>query len=507
MDISAAATQAGTRDLSNVKRLPILISLIIGAFFSILNETLLNIAFVDLTHEFSINYSTVQWLSTAYMLVVGILIPVSALLVQSFTTRQMFLGAMALFTIGTLVCALAPSFSVLLIGRVIQALSTGLMLPVMMNTILVLYPPEQRGAAMGSMGLVLMFAPAIGPTLSGLILDALSWRWLFWIVLPFAAFAFLFAFVYLRNVTDVTKPKVDILSILLSTVAFGGIVFGFSSLGESFMSEHGKGWGEPKVYLTIAAGAIALVLFVWRQLKMRQPLLDLRAFRSPMFSLGTVLIIIVMMSLFSTLMLLPILLQQGMGKTAFIAGLILLPGGIVNGFLSPVTGKLFDKFGPRALVIPGAVILAVVMWFFTQIQLDTAASTIILLHCIMSLAMSMIMMPAQTNGLNQLTPQYYPHGSAILSTLQQVAGAIGIAFFMSIMSSGMADHVKELAATNPEALADVAKVTAESTNAGIHSAFTIGFIFAIIAVVVSFFVKRSTAPTASAQASETPKAG
>jgi DHA2 family lincomycin resistance protein-like MFS transporter len=481
MQSAATAPSPGSIDLGNIKRLPILISLIIGAFFSILNETLLNIAFVDLQKEFNIAYTTIQWLSTSYMLVVAVLIPASALLVQWFTTRQMFLGAMILFSIGTLVCAVAPQFSFLLGGRIIQAFGTGLMLPVMMNTILVLYPPEKRGAAMGSIGLVIMFAPAIGPTLSGLILESLSWRWLFYLVLPFAIFAVVFAFIFLKNVTDVTKPRVDVLSILLSTIAFGGIVYGFSSLGEVE-----NGWANPRVYAFVIAGAIGLILFIWRQLVSSSPILDLRAFKAPMFSFATVQVIIVMMSLFSTLMLLPILMQQGMGMTAFAAGLVLLPGGILNGFLSPVTGKLFDKFGPRMLVIPGCAILVVVMYLFTKITLDSDTSTIVLLHCAMSIAMSMIMMPAQTNGLNQLTRQYYPHGTAIMNTLQQVAGALGIAFFISVMTSGTKDYLK----TSADPLADAPL----ALNAGIHDAFQLGMIFAIVALVLSFFIKKSTAP-------------
>ncbi|MFF2889953.1 MDR family MFS transporter [Paenibacillus sp. NPDC057967] len=485
MNTSAAASSAAPQDLGNIKRLPILISLIIGAFFSILNETLLNIAFVDLSIDFNVAYTTVQWLSTSYLLVVGILIPVSALLVQWFTTRQMFLGAMTLFSIGTLVCALAPEFYVLLIGRVIQALGTGLMLPVMMNTILVLYPPEKRGAAMGSMGLVIMFAPAIGPTLSGLILESLDWRWLFYLVLPFAIFSILFAAVFLKNVSTITKPRVDILSILLSTIAFGGLVFGFSSLGEG----HG-GWSSERVYLPVIAGGIALILFIWRQLVSKEPMLDLRAFKAPMFSFATVLIIIVMMSLFSTLLLLPILMQQGMMMTAFAAGLVLLPGGIANGFLSPITGKLFDKFGPRALVIPGAAILVVVMFFFTQISLDTSKGFLILLHVTMSIAMSMIMMPAQTNGLNQLTPKFYPHGSAIMNTLQQVSGAIGIAFFISVMTTSQKNYLADVA--DPMSKVELAN----SLSVGVNSSFKLGLVFAIIALIMSLFIKRSVAPKA-----------
>nr|WP_245948213.1 MDR family MFS transporter [Paenibacillus sambharensis] len=473
-------------DLANVKRLPIMISLIIGAFFSILNETLLNIAFPDLARELNVPYTTIQWLSTGYMLVVGVLIPVTALLVQWFSTRQMFLGAMFLFSLGTLVCAIAPGFEVLLVGRLLQACATGLMLPVMMNTILVLYPPEKRGAAMGTMGLVIMFAPAIGPTLSGLILDTLNWRWLFYLVLPFAIFAFIFAYIYLKNVSVLTRPKVDILSIILSTLGFGGIVFGFSSAGEG----HG-GWSSPEVYISLIVGGISLVLFVIRQLASKNPMLDLRAFKSPMFSLATVLIMIVMMTLFSTMLLLPMLFQQGLMLTAFTSGLLMLPGGILNGFLSPVTGKLFDKFGPRALVVPGAAILAGVMWMFTQVSMTTSKGTFIALHCVMMVALSMIMMPTQTNGLNQLPRRYYPHGTAIMNTLQQVAGAIGVAFFISLMQSGMNDY---LATESVNPLAPTPPEMAAALNEGVTGSFQVGFYFAIGALVLSFFVRRAAAP-------------
>ncbi|GGG00299.1 MDR family MFS transporter [Paenibacillus abyssi] len=483
MNTATAAAGPQYKDLGDIKRLPILISLVIGAFFSILNETLLNIAFRDLMIELQVTASTIQWLSTGYLLVVGILIPVSALLVQWFTTRQMFLGAMVLFALGTLVCGIAPGFPVLLIGRLIQAFSTGLMLPVMMNTILILYPPEKRGAAMGSMGLVIMFAPAIGPTLAGLILDSMSWRWLFFMVLPFAIFAIVFAAIYLKNVSEVTKPKVDVLSIILSTLGFGGIVFGFSSAGEG----HG-GWSSPQVYLSLTVGIISLLLFIWRQLVSKEPMLDMRAFKSPMFSLTTVMLIIVMMSLFSTMLLLPLFLQGALLMTAFTAGLILLPGGALNGLLSPVTGKLFDKFGPRALVIPGSAILVVVMWLFTRISLDTSTGTLIALHSAMMIAISMIMMPAQTNGLNQLPRKYYPHGTAILNTLQQVSGAIGVAFFISIMSSGQRDYLA--GSSNPNAPAEMAG----ALNAGVHSAFSVGLVFAVVGLILSLFIKRTSAP-------------
>lgn len=482
MDMSTqASNSSSTVELGNIKKLPIMISLIIGAFFSILNETLLNIALPTLVIDLNVTQSTIQWLAAGYMLLVGVLVPASALLVQWFTTRQMFLGAMILFTFGTLICAIAPSFSVLLIGRLFQAAGTGLMLPVLMNTILVLYPPEKRGAAMGTLGLVIMFAPAIGPTLSGLILDSLDWRWLFILVLPFAIFSIIFAYIYLKNVTDVNKPKVDVFAIVLSTLGFGGIVYGFSSSGE-------RGWTSPVVYVSLVVGIIALIWFIRRQLKSKEPMLDMRTFKSPMFTLSTILLIIVMMTLFSTMLLLPFLLQGALLFTAFMTGVIMLPGGVLNGLLSPILGKVFDKYGPRALVIPGTAFLVLIMWLFTRVSLETTTSTFIVLHISIMIAIAMIMMPVQTNGLNELPRKLYPHGTAILNTLMQVSGAIGVAFFISIMSSGQRTYLE--GSSDPTAFDQ----QAEALLMGVKNSFMVGLVFAIIAFVVALFMKRTKAP-------------
>lgn len=482
MEFSSVENQSANVDLSKIKRGPIVAALIIGAFVAILNETLLNIAFPDLMADFKITESTVQWLATAYMLVVGMLVPVTALLQQWFTTRQMFIGAMMLFLIGTVISSVAPVFDVLLVGRVIQALGTGLMMPVMMNVILVIFPPEKRGGAMGMIGLVIMTAPVIGPTLSGLIVEHLSWRWLFYLIIPLAAFSVIFAWAFLKNVTTLTKPKVDVISILLSCIGFGGIVYGFSSAGDR------GSWSDPVVVWSLVAGGIALVLFVWKQLVSRNPIMDLRAFKYPMFSLVTVLMLVMMMSLFSTMIMLPLFMQQVLLLTAFSAGLALMPGGIINGIMAPVSGVLFDKFGPRVLVIPGIVLMCVAIWMFMGIESDWTKGHIIMIHIIMMVGISLVMMPAQTTGLNQLPRSLYAHGTAILNTLQQVAGAIGVALFISIMSSGAKAYMKTSKdPTSPSELI-------QSMVAGLHNAFFIGLCLAVLALVISLFIKRTHAP-------------
>ncbi|WP_408621802.1 MDR family MFS transporter [Cohnella abietis] len=464
-----------------MKRGPIIVALIIGAFVAILNETLIGIAFPDLMKEFGVETSTIQWLSTVYLLVIGILVPVTALLQQWFTTRQMFLSAMLLFLVGTVTCGFSGSFELLLIGRIVQAAGTGLLIPVMMNTILIVYPPNNRGAAMGMIGLVLMFGPAIGPTLSGLIIDSLSWHWLFFLVIPLVLLSIVFGFIYLRNVSDITKPKVDVLSIILSTIGFGGIVFGFSKAGE-------VSWSEQEVIWSIVAGGVSILLFIWRQLVVKEPMMDLRAFKYPMFALTIGLMIVMTMTLFSTTMILPLYMQNALMMTAFSAGLTLMPGGIVNGIMSPVSGKLFDKFGPRVLILPGLIIMAIALFFISEVDLDTTKGTLITLHVILMFGISMIMMPAQTTGLNQLPKRLYPHGTAIMNTMQQVSGAIGMALFISIFSNGTKKYLQS--SVDPSVLEESAK----GLVFGMQGAFQIAFYISLLAIVLGIFVKRTKAP-------------
>lgn len=460
------------------KTVPILVSLLIAGFIGMFSETALNVALTDLMHVLNITPATAQWLTTAYLLTLGILVPISGLLLQWFTTRQLFIAAVSFSILGTFLAAMSPSFEFLLTARVVQAVGTALLLPLMFNTILLIIPAEKRGGAMGLIGLVIMVAPAIGPTIAGLLIESLSWHWIFWLSLPFLAAALISGILFMQNVSEVTKPKIDALSILLSSLGFGGIVFGFSSAGEE------AGWGSPKVIIAIAVGVIALVLFVIRQLTMKQPMINLRAFKFPMFTVGVLMIFICMMVILSSMLILPMYLQQGQGYTAFKAGLIMLPGGIINGLMSPIMGRLFDKYGPKWLVIPGLVIVAASLWFFSSI---TAASTIvfvIVLHSTLMIGISMIMMPAQTNGINQLPMQYYPDGTAIMNTLQQVAGAIGTALAVSIMTSGSKSFMKTV--SNP---ADPANALGAFTH-GVQNAFIFGMIMAIVGLAVSFFLKR-----------------
>lgn len=461
----------------------ILITFMIGAFFAILNETLLNIALTELMAVFNVDAPTVQWLATGFMLVMGVLMPISAIFIQWFTTRQMFIGVMAVFLIGTGIAACAVNFPMLLTGRMIQAVGTGLLIPIIMNALLLIYPPEVRGKIMGTFGLVIMFAPAIGPTLSGVIVDLLGWRWLFIIVIPFVVFSILFALKFLTNVGEVTRPKVDVLSIVLSSIGIGGIIYGFSSAGED-----PEGFQSVTIISVILISVISLVLFVLRQLRLEEPLLDVRVFAYKNYSRGIVLFIIVIMAMFASEIVMPMYLQGPLGFSAKAAGLLLLPGALLNGLMSPVMGTLFDKFGPRKLIIPGTIMLLAVMLFFSNIHPGIPVWSFILVYILLMLSISAIMMPAQTNALNELPKKLYPHGTAIANTLQPVAGALGVSIFVSIMSQSR-DHFLE-----GQSAQVTEQIMNEAMTQGVHHAYWFSLALCGAAFLISLFVKKAFSP-------------
>ncbi|MFE6073731.1 DHA2 family efflux MFS transporter permease subunit [Paenibacillus sp. NPDC057886] len=470
------------QETKQYKVFPILFAMLLSGFIGLFGETALNVALTPLMGLLEVGPTTIQWLTTGYLLVLGILVPVSGMLLQWFSTRQLFTTSLIFSIAGTLVAAIAPSFEILLVARVLQAVGTALLLPLMFNTILVIFPIEKRGAAMGLIGLVIMFAPASGPSISGLILANLSWHWIFWISLPFFIISLVCGLLFLPNISNLTKPKIDVLSIVLSTLGFGGIVYGFSSAGGH--GESGGGWTSPIVVATLVIGVLSLLLFSIRQLRMKQPMMDLRAFKYPMFTIGLILIFLCMMMMLSSMLILPMYLQQGMAVTALTAGLVLLPGSLLNGFLSPVMGRLFDKFGPKWLVISGLAIVTVVLFMYTGITPTTTLSKIITLHVFMMIGISMIMMPAQTNGLNQLPPDFYPHGTAIMNTLQQVSGAIGTAVAVSILSAGQTRFLSGV--TDPESPEN----QLAGFTSGVQNAFIFAMVLAVIGLIISLFVKR-----------------
>jgi len=467
--------------------------LMVGAFISFLNNTLLNIALPSIMKDLNVEASTVQWLTTGFMLVNGILIPISAFLIQKFSVRHIFLAAMALFTAGTILAGFAHVFPLLLAGRMLQASGSAILMPLLMNVMLVSFPIEKRGTAMGVFGLILMFAPAIGPTLSGWIIEHYDWRMLFHFVTPIAIVVLLLGIFLLKDKKENVDLRLDFLSVLLSSIGFGGILYGFSSAGS-------KGWDSPQVYGTILVGTISLIVFILRQLKLEEPLLNFGVYKYPMFALSSVISMVVNMALFSGMLLLPIYVQNLRGISPMDAGLLLMPGAILMALMSPITGKLFDKIGGRILAVIGLAIIVVTTYGFSKLTLHTTYIQLIILYSIRSLGMSMVMMPVSTNGLNQLPKRFYPHGTAMNNTLNQVAGAIGTALMVTIMSNRAKSQAVELGQEamkhltgkpTPAELAEMKQhVMMQATLNGINYSFLIATFIAAVAFVLSFFIKR-----------------
>jgi EmrB/QacA subfamily drug resistance transporter len=468
--------------------------LMIGAFIAFLNNTLLNIALPSIMADLDVDASTVQWLTTGFMLVNGVLIPTTAFLIQKYSVRKLFLVAMGLFTAGTILAGFAHAFPVLLAGRMTQASGSAIMMPLLMNVMLVSFPVEKRGAAMGIFGLVLMGAPAIGPTLSGWLIEHYDWRMLFHFVTPIAVIVLLVGFFLLKDKKEKVNIQLDFLSVLLTSVGFGGLLYGFSSAGK-------QGWDSPQVYLTIAIGAISLLLSILRQLKQDKPMLNYKIFKYPMFALSSVISMVITMAMFSGMLLLPIYVQTVRGISPFDAGLMMLPGALIMALMSPITGKLFDKFGGRVLAVVGLVITVITSYLFSQLTLETTYTQLLLLFSVRMFGMSMVMMPVSTNGLNQLPARFYPHGTAMNNTLQQVSGAIGTALLVTVMSNRAESRAKELGEAamaklteqpTPEALAQMKQqIMMSATLDGINFAFFVSVFIAAVALVLALFMKRA----------------
>lgn len=460
--------------------------LFFATFVAFLNNSLLNVALPTIMKDFNIDYSAVQWLSTGYMLVSGILIPVSAFLLTKFTNRSLFITALSIFTLGTIIAAISPSFGWLIAGRMTQAAGSSVMSPLLMNIMLISFPREKRGAAMGMFGLVMIVAPAIGPTLSGYIVEYYDWRVLFEMIVPFAVIALLLAIWKFRSVMPTKPTKLDYLSVVLSTLGFGGLLYGFSDASSA-------GWGDPVVLTCLIVGVLGLVFFVIRQLRLEIPLLNLSIYKHKMYALSSIISAVNAAALFSGMILTPAYVQNVRGISPLDSGLMMLPGAILMGIMMPITGKLFDKFGPRILGFIGLSITVIATFMMSRFDLDTTYAYIITIYSIRMLGISMVMMPIMTNGLNQLPTRLNPHGTAANNTIQQVAGAIGTAIFVSIMNAKTkSSAADQLAALDPSTITDQVKaqVGQSALLHGIQYTFLIAAFTTIVALILTLLVKR-----------------
>ena len=447
--------------------------LVVSAFVMILNETILSIALRDLTTDLAVSTTTVQWLTSGFLLTMAVVIPTTGFLLERFTPRQVFLASLTLFSLGTVVSGLAPGFGVLLAGRVIQACGTAVMIPLLMTSVMRLVPPNKRGATMGTITIVIAVAPAIGPTIGGAVLSSLGWRWMFWIVLPLALAALTTGAVWFRLDSATRKVPLDVPSVILSAFGFGGVLYGLAGIGD------GGGHSPVPPWIPVVAGLALLAVFTWRQTRLQRAdraLLDLRPFTHGSFVVALVLTALLFVCLLGVAsIMLPLYLQTVLHTSTFVSGLAVLPGGLTLGLLGRPVGALFDRYGARPLVIPGTLALAVSMWLFVLLGPGSPLIAVIAIHVLLMAGFGFMMTPLMTDSLSVLPDHLYSHGSAILATLQQVAGAFGTAVFVSVATLGSADP-----AGTPDA-------------AGLRMAFVVAGVVGVLALVTSLFVRRAPA--------------
>ncbi|MCW2815192.1 MAG: family efflux transporter permease subunit [Nocardioides sp.] len=405
--------------------------LVAATFIVILNETIMINAIPRLTAELDVSKSTAQWLTSAFMLTMAVVIPITGWFLQRVTTRQAFGSAMAVFATGTLLCGVAPSFEVLLAGRIVQASGTAIMMPLLMTTVMTLVREQDRGRIMGNVTLAMSVAPALGPTVSGVILDVASWRWMFLLVLPLSIAIGLVGLAKLTDVGETRPSHLDWTSVVLSALGFGPLVYGLSELG-------GEDGATATAWIALGVGVAAIVAFVLRQLSLQRdgtPLLDLRTLQHRTFTIGLALMAVAFMAMLGSMILLPFYLQDVHGLDELQSGLMVMPGGLAMGLLGPQVGKVYDRVGGRPLLVPGAVGILLALTLFTQVSVEQPVWLVLPVHVLLMVSLALVFTPVFTLSLGSLPPHLYSHGSSTLGALQQVAAAAGTAIVIAILTA------------------------------------------------------------------------
>lgn len=450
--------------------------IMVSTFVVFLNETALGVALPQIMEQLNIQPSTGQWLNTAYMLTMAVIIPTTGFLLQRFSTKPMYIAAMSFFTAGTLVAALSQDFLVLLIGRILQASGTAIMMPLLMTTVMVLVPEHLRGRINGNISLVLSAAPALGPAFSGLVLSVLDWRWLFWIMLPIGVVTLVIGTIRISNSQEPRKIPIDVASVILSAFAFSGLIYGLSSFADA-----ARGVETLSPWIPLGIGVLFFALFLNRQSRLQKTdsaLLDLRTFRSRAFTEAMGIMGIGMLILFGSGILIPIYMQNVLGVQPLTTGLMMLPGGLAMGLLGPVVGRMYDKHGPQRLLIPGSIAVSVAFWTMTTFGTETSIWFVFASYSLLSIGLAFLFTPLFALSLSSVPPQLYSYASATIGTLQQLAGAAGTALFVTVMTI-ISAGLRSGGASDVEALAG-----------GMRSAFLIGAVASLGLIAISIILKR-----------------
>jgi len=442
-----------------------------------LNETVLGVALKTLREDLELPLTSIQWVVSVFPLTMAVVVPTTGYLLVRFTERQVFVAATALFATGALACALSPGFMVLVGGRVLQAAGTALTMPLLMTTVMRLVPSTHRGSVIGMITVVTAVAPALGPTVGGIVLDSLGWRWLFWLALPLMAKVITIGAIKFRPGHTPSATPLDVLSVPLAAPGFGGLLYGLSTIGED-----AEGTVTTPTVTAVLVGVGALAGFIARQVRLQRSgraLLDLGVLTHRRFAVAVGIVALLFTCMMAvTSVLLPLYLQTVLARSTTVSGLVMLPGGLAMGLLGPLVGRLYDRFGARVLVLPGAGLTTVALGLFASLGAETQLWRVVMTHLLLMAGVGTMMTPLNTYALSSLPDHLYSHGSAILTTIQQVAGAFGIALFATIAT---------LASANSEVATDVT---------GFRAAFTIMAVIGVAALALALLVDRPAGPHA-----------
>lgn len=409
---------------SEFRMMAILLS---GAFLAVLSATLLTSALPTIMEDFAVSSTTVQWLTSGYALTEAVVIPLSAFLMGRISTRRLFIGGLSLFGCGSLVAALAPTFPVLLAGRVMQAAATGFVMPMVFSVVLLIIPREKRGSAMGIVGLIIGFAPTIGPSLSGVLVDTMGWRAIFGIVALLAIFIMVLAAKELKPYGEFHRTKFDAPSVLLSTLGLVSLLYGLSSFSSA------------ENHLTTAtlvvAGIVLVGLYAHRQLHLDEPMLRIDILKVPQYRTVVVVIALLQAALIGMETIMPLYIQGVLNQSATISGLTLLPGAVIGAFTGLLSGRLFDKCGVRVPVLAGASIIALGLAGFVSFRADSPIVFVSIMYAVMSVGIQFTMTPVNTWGVNSLPNEAIQHAQSTSNTINQVAGSFGTALLVSIAAA------------------------------------------------------------------------
>ncbi len=413
--------------------IPTLIT-VIGGFMAILDASIVNVAIPTMMNDFQTTLSHIQWVSTIYMLTLGVIVPTSGWLGDKLGYKKLYIYSLMVFTAGSTLCAAATSENLLIVSRIIQAIGGGMIMPTMMTMVFSLVPKDRFGQASALVGVTMMVAPAIGPTLGGYLVEYISWRWIFTLNLPIGILAVILSFLFLREIPTYREAgKFDILGFITSSAGLFCLLLALSQ-GQDW------GWTSMPIVLLLWISCGFLGIFVFHELTTSNPLLDLRIFKIPVFSLGNVMTALFNIVLFSNLFYVPFFLQSIRGMGALDVGVLMLPPALLSFVMMPISGLLFDKIGPKLPVTIGAIVTALSIYLFSHIDINTPLRTIIFWNCLRQTGMSLSMMPIQSAFMTVLPPESVSRGSAINNILNRVASSFGLAILTLFVTNRTVLH-------------------------------------------------------------------